>query len=284
MPLPAELQPFVTDDLKADPVAWPILERMSEKDVPAVLKTFAHDRHLLGSAITLPKKPEEAEAWRAAHLPKLYSAGVLTAPPATPDEYAITKPEDLPEGLGWNDELSKELAATLHKHAIPKAAAADLLALHTKALAGAHGALKTSYDEGLAALKTEHGDKFAERQEAAKRLASEIFKTPEELAFFERLGLGDHPGFLSVIMRLAPLAMQDSSFIRDASRPGGGMDADAVRTEVARIMTDKSHPMHEGYWRKDPAVMQHIDTLYKKAYGEEKVVIGGVTTEARPGA
>ena len=57
MPLPADLQPFVTDDLKADPVAWPILDRMTEKDAPSVLKAYAHAQHRLGSAISLPKSP-----------------------------------------------------------------------------------------------------------------------------------------------------------------------------------------------------------------------------------
>jgi predicted transcriptional regulator len=293
MPLPADLQPFVTDDLKADPVAWPILEKVTEKDVPAVLKSYAHSQHRLGSAIGLPKGPADVETWRKEHLPKLYAAGVLTPPPASPDEYAITKPEDLPEGLGWNDELSKELAATLHKHAIPKAAVADLLALHTKALAGigsmTEAEAAASYTDGLAALKAEFGDKFEELQEGAKRLVSSLFKTPEELDLFEKVRIGKHrladdPRFLGPMMRLAPLAQQDSSFIRDLSRPGGGMDGDAVRLEVSKIMNDKTHPMYEGYWRKDPAVMQHIDQLYRKAYGEEKVVLGGVTTEGRPGA
>lgn len=284
MPLPADLQPFVTDDLKADPVAWPILEKMSEKDAPSVLKAYAHSQHRLGSAITLPKGPEEVEAWRTAHLPKLVQAGVLPTPPGSPDEYGVARPADLPEGLGWNDELSKELAATLHKHGAPKALAADLLALHTKALVGAQAGFKTSYDTGMAALKAEHGEHFAERHEAGRRLAAMIFKTPEEVEVFERLGLGDHPGFLSVIMRLAPLAMQDSSFIRDMNRPGGGMGAEEVRAELGKIMSDKTHPMHAGYWAKDPKVLAHIDDLYRKAYGDQKVVIGGVVTEPRPGA
>lgn len=282
MPVPTDLQPFVTDELKADPIAWPILERMSEKDAPAVLKAYAHAQHRLGSTIPLPKTAEEMPTWRTAHLPKLYQAGVLAAPPATPDEYAITKPENLPEGVTWNEELSKSLAATLHKHGIPKTAVPELLALHAQALTGVQTAVKTSYDEGLAALKAEHGEHYEARREAAGRLAAQVF-TDEELDFFDRSGLGNHPKFLSVLMKLGQHAQADSSFIRDASRPGGGMTADTVRGEVAKIMTDKAHPMYEGYWRKDPAVMAHIDALYKKAYGDEKVIIGGVTTEARPG-
>ena len=42
---------------------------------------------------------------------------------------------------------------------------------------------------------------------------------------------------------------------------------DLVREEVKEIMTNKDHPMHEGYWRKDKAVMAHIDAQYKRAVG-----------------
>lgn len=42
---------------------------------------------------------------------------------------------------------------------------------------------------------------------------------------------------------------------------------DQVREEVKEIMTDKNHPMHEGYWRKDKAVMNHIEAQYKRAVG-----------------
>ncbi len=266
--------------------ALPVREHPFVKEAPD-LPTFvkrAYDAHReVGARVPVRiSKPEEAEAWRKEHLPKLYQAGILQAPPASPDEYGIAKPDDLPEGVTWNDELAKSFATTLHKHGVPKAAAADLMALHRQALAGQAATFTTSYDEGLAALKTEHGDQFEARQASAKRLAASIFQTPEELAVFEASGLGNHPKFLSVLMRLAPLAESDSSFIRDMSRPGGGMDADAVRAEVQRIATDKTHPMYEGYRRADPKVMAHIDGLYKKAYGDEKVQIGGIVTEGRP--
>lgn len=269
---PALLE-HVTDELKADPIAWPILDKMSEKDIPSVLKSYAHSQHRLGTAIPLPAKdakPEEIAAVRK----RIFDAGLFVAPPADPKEYGIVKPEKLADGLGWNDELGTKFATTLHKHGASKELAKDLVDLYGEALAGTQTTLKTSYDEGIAALKSEHGDKYDERKELAKRLAAAVFKTPEELAFFETTGLGDHPTFLSVLMRLAPLAQQDSSFLKDVGKGGdGSMTGDDVRGEVAKIMSDKSHPMYEGYWRQDKKVLDHIDSLYKKAYGEGKVEI-----------
>jgi hypothetical protein len=263
------------------------------RDVPFVkdtpdLVTFAKrgfEAHReIGSRIPVKvSKPEEVQAWRKEHLPKLYTAGILEAPPGKPEEYGIAKPEKIPDGFGWNDELSKELATTLHKHGAPKGLAAELLGLYEKALLGAEQTLKTSYDEGMAALKKEHGDKFEERMELGKRLTKAIFKTPEELEFFERTGMGDHPAFLSVVMRLAPLAQQDSAFLKEVSRPAGGMTGDEVRAELGRIMSDKTHPKFAGYWRQDKDVMAYVEDLYKKAYGEGKVELGGgIEVAARP--
>ena len=143
--------------------------------------------------------------------------------------------------------------------------------LYEKALTGAAATLKTSYDEGIAALKAEFGDKFEPMKEVASRLADSIFKTPEELQFYEQTGIGNHPLFLGPIMRLAPLAMQDSSFLAQEDRPGGEMTADAVRAEVADIMSNKDNKMHAGYWRQDRDVLRHIEELYRKAYGTKKV-------------
>jgi hypothetical protein len=273
------------------------------RDVPFIkestdIGTFAKrafDVHReLGSRIPLKVNgTAEVESWRKEHLPKLYQAGVLTAPPGKPEEYGITKPSDLPEGLGWSDELSKELATALHKHGVPKAAVPELLALHTKAMLGAQTALKTSYDEGMAALKHEHGDKFEERLEQAKRITGHftkegqwvpglIFKTPEEVDFIEKTGLGDHPGFLSIIMRLAPLAMQDSSYLAEMTRPDGAMGGEALRTEIGKIMSDPTHPKYKLYWQRDPGVLKEIEEMYRKTYGDAKVELSGGLTAGGP--
>src|SRR3990167_3853675 len=174
----AALLAHVTDELKADPIAWPILDKMPEKDIPSVLKTYAHSQHRLGTAIPLPgkdAKPEELAAVRK----RIYDAGLFPAPPADPKEYGITKPEKLEDGLGWSDELAGKFGTVLHKHGASKDLAKDLLELYGEALTGTHAMLKTSYDEGIAALKTQHGDKYDERKELAKRLAAQVFKTPE---------------------------------------------------------------------------------------------------------
>ncbi len=209
--------------------------------------------------------PEELAKWKADNLPKLYEAGILAAPPGSPGEYGVVKPDILPEGIGWNQDMADSFSNILHKHGASKALAGELLELYGNALGGTQKQLETSYEVAMTELKKEHGDQFDSRKEEAKRLTALIFKTPEELAFFEELGIGDHPAFLSVLMRLAPLAAQDSSYIKDAIRDTG-MTGEDVRAELGRIMSDKTHPLHVGYNQRDPKVLQQVQDMYKKAY------------------
>lgn len=263
----ADWKPFLTEELKADPIVADWASKASEKDTPSIIKSYAHLSKRMGGAITLPgkdAKPEEVQGLKA----KLYEAGIFQAPPADPKEYGITKPEKLPDGLGWNDDLATKFAQTLHKHGAPKGLAADLLPLYQEAILGAQTVFKTDQEAGLAALKKEFGEQFDSRKEATSRMIGEIFKDEQELALFNQLGLGDHPKFLSVLMRIAPSYQPDSSYQPDAGQ-GGGTSGEGPREELAKIMNDKTHPMHAGYWRQpqDPKVVEHIDNLYKKAYG-----------------
>ena len=181
---------------------------------------------------------------------------------------------DSQDGWGWNEDYEKEFKTIAHEFGIPKLAIPKLLALHEKTLTGASLVLSTSVEAGMAALKQEYGDKFEERMAGAKRLTDAIFKTPEELALFEKAGWGDHPGFLSVLMRLAPLAAADSSFFTSQGSldtQQGGLTHEQVRAELADIQTNKDNPRYVGYWKNDPEVMNYVDGQYRKVFGDKKV-------------
>lgn len=247
------------------------------KDFPSLVKAAFDAHREVGARIPVKHdgKPESIKAWRDTHLPTLYKSGLLDAPPASPADYGVVKPMDVPEGLSWDDARAEKYAGILHKYGVPKAIVPELMALHVEALTGAGAALKTSVESGVAALKAEFGDKYDARVEDAKRLTAVLFKTPDELEFFAKTGLANHPGFLSVIMRLAPLAMQDSSIAAGLGSKGdAGVTGDDVRTELSDIMTNKANPKNPLYWKQDPKTLEYVDNLYKKAYGAGTVSIG----------
>lgn len=249
------------------------------KDLAGLVKTGYDAHREVGTRIPIKNdgKPESIAEWRKTHLPNIYKAGLLEAPPATPEDYGIVKPVDMPPGLEWDDARALKYAGVLHKFGIPKAAVSDLMALHVEALTGAGNILKTSVEAGTAALKSEFGADYDVRVEDAKRLTAAIFKSPEELALFENTGLGDHPGFLGVLMRLAPLIAQDSSVLvgKGDTAQGGDQSGAAVTSEVASIMTDPTNPKYKLYHSGDKTTLDYVDNLYKKAYGAGTVEISG---------
>jgi hypothetical protein len=268
---------FINDELKADPVVTEWVSKASEKDIPSLIKTTAHAHKRMGSAINLPgkdAKPEEVAALRT----KLYEAGVFAAPPADPKGYGLIKPEHLPEGLQWSDELSAKFATALHKHGVPKAALDDLLPLYMEAIGGSVKGLQVDREQSLVALKAEHGEKYEERVEMVKRMMPAILQTPDELAWAEETGLADHPKFLSMMLRLAPLAMQDSSFIDSLPHAGGEITGAEAQAELTKIMNDKTHPLYDDFKMGGKKSNDHINDIYRRAYGSGKVPLGkGVT-------
>jgi hypothetical protein len=269
---PADWRTFMTDDLKADPVVSKWAEKASEKDIPSIVKGYAHAQHRMGSAINLPgkdAKPEEMTALKA----KLIEAGVLPKPIADATEYVIAKPENLPAGMQWSDELSGKLAGVMHKYQVPKEMAADLIALHMESMSGAVGSFAQDTETVIAGLRSEHGEKYDERRELANRLIPEIFKTDEEAALANKLGLGDNQRFISLLMRLAPLAQQDSSFMQNLSVKGGEMTGEAARDEYAKVMSDPKHPQYDGFRKGSKESLAYVDELYKKSYGNAPVTL-----------
>src|SRR5258708_2476570 len=233
MEWPANIAPV---NVEVDGKQVPLGDHQLIKDSPDFghLAKRAFDMHTeMGRRIPVTAKTDEERAtWRKEHLPKLHAAGIIEAPPATPEAYEIKRPANIPANMPWSDELAKEFGKTLHELGIPKSAVPKLLELHGKAVSGTMPALKTNYDTTMAALRAEHKDKCDERFELGGRLANMILKTDEEKKFVEDTGLADHPVFLSILMRLAPLVQTDSSFMADVNRGsagGGEIAGDEVR-------------------------------------------------------
>ncbi len=263
-------RPHLTDELKADPVVSSWAEKASEKDISSLVKGYAHLSKRLGTAVNIPGKDAKVEDV-AAFKTKLIEAGVLPAPIGTPNDYAITKPDNLPKGMQWSDELTGKLATTLHKYQVPKEIVGELMALHMEALGGATGSVQIDLDQSIAALKKEFGEKYDERIEQVTRMIPGLF-SEESQAFIEKMGLSNDPKFISGLMRLAPLAMQDSSFLESLPVKGGAMTGEEALAEHGKVMTDPTHPHYAGYHRtpQDPKAKAYVDQLYRQAYGYQK--------------
>lgn len=249
------------------------------KDFPSFVKSALDAHKEVGARVRIPgkdAKPEDVAAFKA----RLTEQGLLSAPPSKPEDYGIVKPEKLQDGQVWNEQAAAKLAAVLHQHGAPKALAADLLALHQEMVDAqaasfkeAGTGLQVSLEQGMAALKTEFGDKFNERKEQAGRLARQLFKSPEEIAFYERSGIANAPLFLAPLMRLAPLAMQDSAFLEAMAGSGSQAAASSARAEAVDIQRNRDNPKHALWVKGDKETRAYVDSLYERAAGKGQVEV-----------
>lgn len=232
------------------------------KDLTALARGYVESQREIGRRERVPgkeAKPEDVTAFKA----RMVERGILPAPIASPADYGIARPEGVQEAL-WNNELATGLATVLHKYQVPKDAAAELLALHEQAIGGAKAIFTMTLEEGTAALKAEFGDQYDTLYELGGRFIPMIFKTPAELELANATGLANNPLLLGPLMRLATYAQQDSSFIREFSRPSGATSLEEAKQEHTRVMNDPKHEHYEGYKRGDPKALAYITDLYSR--------------------
>lgn len=271
--LPADL--MVEQDGKQVPMKdHPFVKE--SKDLHSFAKRAFDTHREVGSRIPAKKleKPEEVAAWRKEHLPKLWDAGLIPKPPASPKDYNVAKPEGLKDGLVWSEERANKFATVLHKYGVPAEAVPELFELHQDALGEIQEVVKVEEAAADLALRREFGDRYDALLEQSKRLTPMLFKDQREYELFAATGLANSPFFLGPIMRLAPLAASDSSM---GARMGeqGGLTREEVQSQVSDIMTNKDNPKHKLYMSGDPATLQFVEDLYNKIPGaKEKVVVG----------
>jgi len=218
------------------------------KSLPDMAKSYRELETRLGKpvGVTVPgenAKPEEVAAYRKA-------VGALESV----DEYAKIKPENLPEGLDWNDDLSKPVYELAHKYNIPAEAVKEYVALRAQQESGrivaTTGELQRQLDEGTATLKKDWGenyDKNLHRVAQAAKIAgvdattAPGFRDPETLK-----------GFLRLSEKLSDDVWQT------------GATSNSASMSAKDIQTNPQNPLYDRYQKGDPDVVAQVRSLIKR--------------------
>lgn len=108
------------------------------KGAPDVDK-LAHSYREIEKAFSTKREPlkplgeDATPEQQAAYLAELRKA---TGAPEKPEDYGLKKPDNLPDGVEWNQEFADKVTTIAHKHAIPPAALKELAALHNENIQG----------------------------------------------------------------------------------------------------------------------------------------------------
>lgn len=246
---PAWHEKIMTGDKLNNPADW-------LDSTPAPLSQFIKDNMTAARAKTegLLKPPGEndpPEAWDS-----FYKA---LGRPDTPEGYGIAKPEQLPDGVEWDDGFAKGFAEFAHSAGIPKGQAEKLIAWHTGQIGEQAKAMKAAGEALLAAERKELADTFGgklnEAATTAQKLAAEI-GVPASL--FDP-GAADFAG-AKALKVVAALSEKLAKFTGEGSfgnsgnagqTPGGG-------PAYAEAVISRKHPDSELYYKGDAEIKRRV--------------------------
>ncbi|NBW08650.1 MAG: hypothetical protein EBR82_11555 [Caulobacteraceae bacterium] len=224
--------------------------RNDKADVESLAKSYQGLEQLLGkkaNAIVPPNEkstPEEVATYRKA-------IGV----PESPEGYNL-KPEQLPEGVTWDDNVAKKAAELAHKHNVPAAAMQEFMKFDMERAAlmnqAAANMIEQQLEAGRAELQKVYGDKMPEKIELARRAAVTAGVDPTSQGFVD-------PQVVKAIVSLAEKLSDDKLVAGDQT------GASSTRSRARDIMTNQANPLYARYQEGDPEVVDQVRRMLTSA-------------------
>jgi hypothetical protein len=218
--------------------------RNDAPDVESLAKSYQGVEQLLGkkSQAVLPPNekstPEEIAAFRKA-------LGV----PESPEGYGIAKPQDLPEGVTWDDNVAKSVAEVAHKHNIPAAAMQELVKLDLMRAAQQNEAaaqmIHQQLDAGRQELQRVYGENLQAKIDLAKRAAATVGVDPSSQGFLDPNVV---KGFIALAEKLS-----DDKLVE-----GGAISNSSGQARAKDIQTNPSNPLYNRYREGDPEIVDQV--------------------------
>jgi hypothetical protein len=217
--------------------------REDKADVEALSKSYQGLEQLLGkkaNSVPVPNEkstPEEVSAYRKA-------IGV----PDSPEGYKL-KPEQLPEGVSWDENVAKRAAELAHKHNIPASAMSELMKFDMERAAlmnqAAASMIESQLESGREELQRVYGDKMPEKIELARRAAVTAGVDPSSQGFVD-------PQVVKAIVSLAE-KISDDRLVE-----GNQTGISSTKARARDIMTNATNPLYQRYQDGDSEIVDQV--------------------------
>lgn len=193
-------------------------------------------------------KPEEIAAWK-----KTIGA------PETPEGYKFDKPENLPEGMQWDEGAVKNFAKVAHDLNLTPYQASKLaeydMAQKQSMLQAGQGKIAEVRAQAETQLKTEWGDNFSKNIETVKGL---VLKGGGDISDPE---IANNPKVLKLLLNFSS-AFKEDRLIEPSGPSTSLRGEDAVRD----VMSNPANPWYAAYHNKlgqshQQAALAHINAL-----------------------
>jgi hypothetical protein len=195
--------PAWTKQLKADLQGNASLTKF--RDISEIGKAYLELEGKLGSAIIPPAKDAPQEAWDAFHQ--------KMGRPKTPQDYSLEAPKDLPKGMNYTTESTKEFRELVFSLGLSQDQASKLhssmLQASIQATAAQTAARASEAKACEAALREEYGDKYPKRIENIRRAVT-TFGDKEIIKKISERGLDCDVGFMKFLSAVGEELREDS--------------------------------------------------------------------------
>lgn len=234
----------------------------NEPDLEGLGKGYTNLEQLLGrEKIPKPLSDEDQEGWD-----RWYAA---SGRPEKPDAYEFKRPDKLPDGLGYDEELEQDFRATAYGHGLNKKQATALYEKFVATQIQRYDAFAKSKQQQRAeaevALQREHGPKYEAALQQAK-VAMANYADPEFRQYLEESGQGNDPRMVRFLMRIGKEMQGDTRALGKPQPQVNSADIERTIREFESknrsALYDRSHPDHA-------ALVKERNRLYEAKFGDE---------------
>ena len=168
--------------------------------------------------------------------------------PDSPEGYKL-KPEQLPEGVSWDENVAKRAAELAHKHNIPASAMSELMKFDMERAAlmnqAAASMIESQLESGREELQRVYGDKMPEKIELARRAAVTAGVDPSSQGFVD-------PQVVKAIVSLAE-KISDDRLVE-----GNQTGISSTKARARDIMTNATNPLYQRYQDGDSEIVDQV--------------------------
>jgi hypothetical protein len=227
------------EDLQSDPAL------MDFKDLTGLAKSYVHTKKMVGAdKIPIPGQDADDETWA-----DVYNK---LGRPEGPDKYAITRPEEFPDGFNYNEQLELDFRAEVHKLGLSNKQANGLWNMLQNKAIDSYKGITGKHVERLAGdektLKGEWGEAYDEKIKIGNKvLVAAETKLPGFSDWAKKSGLINEPKFKQFLTLLGETASEEQI---GPGEPSDKLTPAEAKAKLSSIRNDKTNPKNEAYWNK----------------------------------
>lgn len=233
-----------------------------EPDIEGLAKGYVNLEKMLGTEkIPKPLSDEDQEGWD-----RWYAA---SGRPSTHDEYEFSRPDQLPDGLGYDEDLEKDFRASAYGLGLNKKQAGGLYEKFVKHQVERYGAFQTAKKQAVAQaqadLQRELGAKYESEMKNA-HIAVQKYADPEFKTYLDESGLGNHPALIRAFMKIGRELNGDTRIVGKVEPQMNTADMERTIREFdskhQKALFNREHPEHA-------LRVKERNKLYESAYGDQ---------------